>query len=175
MKEKLVIGVYLMAAVAANITVHYFGPAAMPLIAFFMIGLDLTSRDYLHEAWEGKKLGWKMLALIGGGSALTFIVNREAERVAIASFLAFASAGASDAVTYAALKGRARLLKVNGSNLISALVDSVVFPAVAFGIFSIHIIAAQYAAKVGGGFFWSMILEKFMPERKGPGPLVKEN
>jgi hypothetical protein len=172
-KEKLVIGAYLMAAVAANITVHYFGPAAMPVIAFLLIGLDLSSRDYLHEAWEGKKLGLKMLALIGGGSALTFLVNREAERVAVASFLAFASAGASDAVTYAALKGRARLLKVNGSNLISALVDSAVFPAVAFGIFNIETIAAQYAAKVGGGFFWSIILERYICESKAKGPFSK--
>lgn len=42
---------------AANITVQYFGPTAMPIIAFMMIGLDLTSRDYLHEAWQGKRLG----------------------------------------------------------------------------------------------------------------------
>ncbi len=175
MKEKLVIGAYLAAAVAANITVHYFGPAAMPFIAFFMIGLDLSSRDYLHEAWEGKNLGWKMLALIGCGSVLTFIVNRDAERIAVASFLAFASAGASDAVIYGVLKGRARLLKVNGSNLVSAFVDSVVFPAAAFGIFSIPVIVAQYAAKVGGGFFWSMILERFMWGRKASGLVAKQD
>ncbi len=47
--------------VAANITVHYFGPAAMPVIAFLLIGLDLSNRDYLHEAWEGKNLGLKMV------------------------------------------------------------------------------------------------------------------
>lgn len=174
MKETLVIGAYLLAAVAANVTVHYFGPPAMPLIAFFMIGLDLSSRDYLHEAWEGKNLGWKMLSLIGCGSILTFIVNRDADRVAVASFLAFASAGASDALIYGTLKGRARLLKVNGSNLVSALVDSIVFPAAAFGLFSFPVIAAQYAAKVGGGFFWSMILERFMRGRVSSGSVVKQ-
>ena len=56
MKEKITITAYLAAAVAANLTIQYLGPAAMPLVAFLMIGLDLTSRDYLHEAWEGKGL-----------------------------------------------------------------------------------------------------------------------
>ncbi len=150
----------MVAAVAANITVQYFGPAAMPIIAFVMIGLDLTSRDYLHEAWQGKHLGWKMVALIGGGSVLTYLVNQEAKRIAWASFVAFASAGVTDAVTYALLKGKARRLKVNGSNIVSALVDSVVFPAAAFGIFDIKIISVQYAAKVGGGWAWSIILDR---------------
>ncbi|NIO07672.1 MAG: VUT family protein [Deltaproteobacteria bacterium] len=146
----------------------------MPFIAFLLIGLDLSSRDYLHEAWDGNYLVWKMLALIGCGSVLTYIVNQEAERIALASFLAFASAGASDAVIYAILKGRVRLLKVNGSNLVSALVDSIVFPAVAFGLFSAPVIAAQYAAKVGGGFFWSMILERYMWGRKVASPALKQ-
>jgi len=162
LREKLIISGYLVAAVAANITVQYFGPVAMPFIAFVMIGLDLTSRDYLHEAWQGKHLGWKMLALIGVGSVLTYIVNQEAKRVAWASFIAFASAGLTDVVIYALLKGKARQLKVNGSNVVSALVDSVVFPAVAFGIFNIKIISVQYAAKVGGGWVWSMILERYV-------------
>ena len=166
MKESIVIGGYLGAAVAANITVQYFGPAAMPIIAFVMIGLDLTSRDYLHEVWQGKRLGWKMLALIGGGSGLTYLVNHEAERIAWASFLAFACAGATDAVTYALLKGRARMLEVNGSNMISALVDSAVFPAVAFGLFNFKTVGLQYAAKMAGGWVWSMILEKTVWEKK---------
>ena len=166
MKESIVIGGYLGAAVAANITVQYFGPAAMPIIAFVMIGLDLTSRDYLHEVWQGKRLGWKMLALIGGGSVPTYLVNHDAERIAWASFLAFACAGATDAVTYALLKGRARRLKVNGSNMVSALVDSMVFPAVAFGLFNFKTVALQYVAKVAGGWVWSIILEKTVWEKK---------
>jgi hypothetical protein len=166
MNERLVIGGYLGAAVAANITVQYFGPTAMPIIAFVMIGLDLTSRDYLHEAWQGKRLGWKMLTLIGGGSVLTYLVNHEAKRIAWASFLAFASAGATDAVTYALLKGRARRLKVNGSNMVSGLVDSVVFPAAAFGLFNFKTVGLQYAAKVAGGWVWSMNLEKTVWEKK---------
>ncbi|HEX9879660.1 MAG TPA: VUT family protein [Candidatus Binatia bacterium] len=159
MREKLVIGGYLAAAVAANITVQYFGPPAMPVIAFLMIGLDLTSRDYLHEAWQGKNLGLKMLVLIGGGSLLTYLVNRDATRVAWASFLAFASAGAADAMIYALLHAKARRLKVNGSNMVSALADSVVFPAVAFGLLAPKVIALQYLAKVGGGWAWSMVLD----------------
>ena len=170
MKEKITITAYLAAAVAANLTIQYLGPAAMPLVAFLMIGLDLTSRDYLHEAWEGKGLVRRMVLLIGAGSVLTYLVNREAQRIAMASFAAFLSAGLSDAVIYALLRGKARLLKVNGSNLISALADSVVFPAAAFGIFHPGTIAAQYFAKVGGGFVWSLILEKSLWRTPRPSP-----
>jgi uncharacterized PurR-regulated membrane protein YhhQ (DUF165 family) len=156
-RQQLVIGAYLLAAVAANITVQYWGPKAMPLVAFLMVGLDLTSRDYLHECWEGKNLGLKMLGLIASGSVLTYLVNREAQRVALASFAAFACAGASDATSYALLRGNTRILKVNGSNLVSALVDSIVFPWAAFGILDPGTVLAQYAAKVGGGFVWSLV------------------
>lgn len=170
--EKLFIAGYLVAAVAANLAVEYFGPRAMPFIAFLMIGLDLTSRDFLHEMWEGKKIGLRMAALIGSGSVLTYIVSREAQRIAVASFAAFACAGASDALTYAILKGKARLLKVNGSNLVSALVDSVVFPWAAFGILNAGTVGAQYAAKVGGGFAWSLLLDWFERRaRKRPDDL----
>lgn len=165
-KERLVVEGYLVAAVAANITVQSFGPTAMPIIAFMMIGLGLTSRDYLHEAWQGKRLGWKMLALIDGGSVLTYLVNHEAKRIAWASFLAFACAEATDAVTYSLLKRRARRLKVNGSNMVSTLVDSVVIPAAAIGLFNFKTIAPQYATKGAGGWVWSMILENTVWEMK---------
>jgi uncharacterized PurR-regulated membrane protein YhhQ (DUF165 family) len=115
----------------------------------------------LHEAWKGRGLFPKMALLIGAGSALSWMFNADAGRIAVASFAAFAMAGTADAVTYHLLlkRGKARFLRVNGSNVASAAVDSVAFPALAFGFpLLFGVMAGQFAAKVGGGFVWSIVL-----------------
>ena len=149
---------YLGSIVAANLLVAYYGPPAVIIIAFVFIGLDLTVRDYLHEAWQNKGLIWKMGLLIASGSIISWILNREAERVAIASFAAFATAGISDAVIYHLLKDKVKVLKVNGSNVVSSGVDSLVFLTIAFGGFMPVLFAQQFAAKVVGGAFWFIII-----------------
>jgi hypothetical protein len=58
------IALYLAAIVAANLSVAYFGPASTIVNAFLFIGLDLTARDRLHDAWHGRGLAWKMTLLI---------------------------------------------------------------------------------------------------------------
>jgi uncharacterized PurR-regulated membrane protein YhhQ (DUF165 family) len=128
--------------------------------SFLFIGLDLTARDYLHEAWHGRGLLWKMTGLIATGSAITWILNRDAGQIAVASFVAFACAAVADTVTYHLLKERIRIVKINGSNLVSAAVDSLVFPTLAFGVLMPGIIIGQFAAKVAGGFVWSLIIAK---------------
>lgn len=155
------IALYLAAIVAANLSVAYFGPASTIVNAFLFIGLDLTARDRLHDAWHGRGLAWKMTLLIVAGSALSWELNRDAGPIALASFVAFACAGLADAFTYAVLGKRAQLVRVNGSNVISAAVDSVIFPALAFGWPPLWwIIAGQFAAKVAGGFIWSLVLRQ---------------
>jgi hypothetical protein len=155
------IALYLLAVVLANLSEAYFGPASTILNAFLFIGLDLTSRDKLHESWKNSYLWTKMFALIGAGSLLSWLLNREAGSIALASFLAFAAAGVVDALVYHFLKERQWLVKVNGSNLFSALVDSVVFPTVAFGSFLPAIVLGQFGAKLCGGFLWSLVLHRF--------------
>jgi hypothetical protein len=154
------IALYLVAIVLANLSVATFGPASTIVNAFLFIGLDLTSRDKLHEAWNGSYLWPKMLALIAAGSALSFLLNRDAGPIALASFAAFLAAGLVDAVVYHFLHGKAWLIKVNGSNVFSALADSLVFPTVAFGSFLPLIVLGQFAAKVAGGFVWSLVLSQ---------------
>jgi hypothetical protein len=149
---------YLSAIVAANLTVAYFGPAWSIVNAFLFIGLDLTARDRLHDVWRGKYLWPKMLALIAVGSLLSWFLNRNAGQIAIASFIAFASAGAIDAIVYHFLGGYPRWLRINGSNVPSAAVDSIVFPTLAFGGFLPLITLGQFGAKVAGGAVWSVIL-----------------
>ena len=153
------VGLYLVAIVAANLLVAQFGPGIAVVNAFLFIGLDLTARDHLHEVWRGRGLVWKMALLIGAGSALSWLLNRDAGQIALASFVAFACAGVADAVVYHLLGDRARMLKINGSNVVSAGVDSVIFPALAFGFPLLWgVMLGQFAAKVGGGFVWSLIL-----------------
>ena len=78
--------------------------------------------------------------------------------------------GAGDAITYHLLGDKARLLRVNGSNVIAALIDSLVFPTLAFGGLLPWIVLGQFAAKVGGGFVWSLVLCKREPTQMGLEP-----
>lgn len=159
MKQYWLIGIYLIAIVAANLLVAQFGAWITILNAFVFIGLDITTRDYLHEAWR-KRLWLKMGLLIASGSVLSWLLNKDAGRIALASFLAFAASGVVDAVTYQILHKRQFLIKCNGSNIFSSLTDSILFPTIAFGSFIPLVILGQFAAKVGGGFVWSLILRR---------------
>lgn len=156
---------YLVAIVLANLSVASFGPNVVIINAFLFIGLDLTARDQLHEAWRGNNLLPKMATLIASGSILSWLLNRNAGSVALASFVAFAAAAIVDATIYHLLMGKyPRWLRINGSNIPSALVDSMVFPTLAFGSFLWPIVLGQFAAKTLGGFVWSLVF-RWMDQR----------
>ena len=156
----LYIGMYLSAAVLANLSSSYFGPIASIFNAFVFIGLDLTARDKLHEAWHGRYLWVKMFLLIAAGSGISYLLNRNAGMIAVASLAAFGVAGMVDAIVYQFLHDKKWMVKVNGSNIFSALADSLVFPTIAFGGFLPLIVLGQFTAKVAGGFIWSWIIAK---------------
>lgn len=149
---------YLAAIVLANLTVAALGPSMTIVNAFLFIGLDLTARDRLHDAWHGRGLLPKMAALIAAGSLLSWLLNRNAGKIALASFVAFAAAATVDALVYHLLGRYPRWMRVNGSNVLSAAVDSLVFPTLAFGAFLWPIVLGQFLAKVLGGFVWSLVL-----------------
>jgi hypothetical protein len=155
------IGMYLLAAVLANLSSAWFGPIASIFNAFVFIGLDLTARDKLHEAWHNDRLWLKMFLLIASGSVISYIINRNAGMIAVASLAAFGIAGVVDAITYQFLYKKDWMVKVNGSNIFSAAADSLVFPTIAFGGFLPAIVLGQFIAKVTGGFIWSWIISKF--------------
>jgi uncharacterized PurR-regulated membrane protein YhhQ (DUF165 family) len=156
------VALYLFAIIAANLIVTRFGPSASIITAFVLIGLDLTARDHLHDAWHGKHLARNMTLLIAAGSALTIIINRDAGRIAVASFAAFTVAATVDTITYHRLYDRTRLVRVNGSNVFGAAADSLLFPLLAFGWPPlVGVMLGQFAAKVGGGFVWSVLLGAF--------------
>jgi hypothetical protein len=151
---------YLIAIVAANLSVAAFGPAVAPINAFLFIGLDLVLRDRLHELWQGRQLWPRMLGLIATGSLLSYALSSAAGPIALASFVAFAGASLADAFVYHTLLHRPWMVRSNGSNLVGALVDSLLFPVLAFGGFpvTIMIILAQFVAKTLGGLVWSWLL-----------------
>lgn len=155
----LAIGVYALAMTAANLSVAAFGPAISPLNAFLFIGLDLVLRDWLHVRL---KL-WQMGTLIASTGLLTYLLNPASGKIAIASAFAFTTAAIVDWFVFARLKG-SWVKRANGSNVVGAAVDSIIFPTLAFGVLMPHIILFQFAAKVFGGFLWSLILKNNLGE-----------
>lgn len=157
----ILITLYLVAIVAANLSIAAFGVQMAIVNAFVFIALDLTTRDRLHELWQGRNLWRNMALLIGSGSLLSALLNVNATPIAIASFVAFAGAGIADTLVYQALGERSRLVKMNGSNLVSAAVDSLIFPILAFGFPPLWgVVTGQFAAKVLGGIIWSWVLTR---------------
>lgn len=149
---------YLTAIVAANLIVAWLGPWVTPYTAFVFIGLDLTVKDYLQDKWTHNGLIVRMGVLIATGSILSWLLNRAAGRIALASFVAFAASSAIDTIIYAAARGE-RLRRIGWSNLGGAVTDSLIFPALAFGWPpDPAIVYGQAAAKLAGGQFWSLIL-----------------
>jgi hypothetical protein len=150
--------VYLAAITMANLSVAAIGPSVTIINAFRLIGLDLTISDLLHERWQDDGLRWKMAGLIAIGGAISWLLNRDAGQIAIASTVAFVVSASLDAAVYTALTGRSRMVRINGSNLAGAAADSLIFPTLAFGSLLPLIVLGQFAAKVAGGLLWSVVL-----------------
>jgi hypothetical protein len=156
----LYVFLFLFATIMANISSTVFGLYASIINAFLFIGLDLTSRDKLHELWHNKNLFLKTALLIMSGSIISWLINHNSGVVAIASFISFLASGIVDFVVYQIFYNKKYLIKVNGSNIFSAAADSILFPTIAFGQIIPLIILGQFIAKVAGGFIWSLILKK---------------
>jgi hypothetical protein len=152
--------IFLAAIVGANLSVAYFGPASTPINAFLLIGLDLSLRDKIHEQWHGKHLYLKMFWLILSGAVITWLFNRDAGILCVASVVAFSVALFVDAAMYELFFKQTRLVKMNISNVGSAAADSIIFPSIAFGVFMPEIVVLQFIAKVCGGALWSLILSR---------------
>lgn len=149
------LAIYAAAMVLANLSVAQFGPWVSPINAFVLIGLDLALRDWLHVRLRV----WQMGALIVGTGLLTFALNPAADRIAVASSVAFLMAALVDLAVFIRLPGT-WFRRSAGSNVAGAAVDSLVFPALAFGAFMPHLVAAQFVAKVAGGLIWSALLAR---------------
>ena len=162
----MIVLAYLGAVVAANLTIATFGPAAVLPVAFALVGFNMTARDRLHDSWHGRGLGWKMAALVAVGGLLSFLLNADALRIAVASSVAFAASETVNALVYAPMLRRRVpwLARVNAGNVPNALADSALFIGLAFGPLW-GLMLAQAAVKIGGGFVWSLVLRRRVAPR----------
>lgn len=156
---------YLVAIVAANLIVARFGSGASKVTAFFAVGLDFTVMDRLHDAWHRRGLWWKMALLIASGSVISWMLNRNAGRIGVASFVAFVVSGIIDRLIYTVLYRKPWHQRSNWSNAGSSLADSLIFPALAFGWPpDPDIVWNQFTGKWAGGMLWSLVLKKREPK-----------
>lgn len=132
-----------------------FGPVVTPINAFVFIGLDLALRDWLHARLSR----WQMLALICASGVITYVLNPAAGHIAFASALSFTGSAAADWAAFARIRG-SWFKRANGSNVVGAAVDSLLFPTLAFGVLMPHIVAMQFVAKVVGGAMWTLLLNR---------------
>jgi queuosine precursor transporter len=146
---------YAASMLAANLTVAAFGPVIAPINAFFLIGLDLALRDWLHVRLEM----WQMAALILGTSVVTYALNSAAQQIAIASAISFCVAAVADWLVFANMPG-SWFRRSAISNVAGAAVDSLLFPTLAFGALLPGIVLAQFAAKVIGSTLWAWALSR---------------
>lgn len=165
MKQLGLIAAYLAAIVAANLSLAEWGPKMAVVNAALFIGLDLTTRDALHDAWRGHLLR-NMALLIAAGSGLSYLMGRWVGsgpfvgRIALASMVAFGSAAIVDALVYHYFRDRTWYERVNASNAAAATVDSFVFVALwPFG-FQFLYAFSLLCAKVAGGVAWATLLAK---------------
>lgn len=156
---RMLIGAYIAAMVTANLLVWWLGPWFSPINAFLLIGLDLTLRDVMHDRLSP----WQLLAVVLAGGLLTWLLNPSVAHIAIASATAFTASALADWLAYTPLRNRPWMVRANGSNVVGAAVDSVLFPTLAFGTLMPGIIALQFGAKVFGGAAWSLILKRMVP------------
>ena len=147
---------YALAMTLANLSIVQFGPAVIPLNAFVLIGLDLALRDWLHVRINA----WQMGLLIACSGLITYALNPTAAHIAIASACAFTAASVADWAVFARMRG-SWMARANASNVVGALVDSIVFPAMAFGGLDPKIVATMFVAKVAGGAVWAWIMLRF--------------
>jgi uncharacterized PurR-regulated membrane protein YhhQ (DUF165 family) len=150
--------IYVLTLVAANLVVAWVGPVATPIVAFLLIGFDLTLRDYMHDRWQGRSLWPRMLALITSAGLVSYVVDPATGSIAVASVVAFGLSSLVAAGVYQLLVRRSWSVRANGSNIVGAAVDSLIFPLLAFGAVLPSIILAQWVAKVVGGMLWAMII-----------------
>lgn len=151
--------IYIISLTIANLLVAWLGPWFSPINAFVLIGLDLVLRDKLHDRWQGNYLALRMFGIIATAGVISWVINKDAGVIAIASVVSFMVAMTVDTLIYQKLKNRPWFQRANGSNIGGAATDSVLFPTIAFGSLMLEIVALQFFAKVIGGFVWSLIID----------------
>ena len=152
------ISLYILVLILSNYIVFYFGKTGLIITASLLIPFDFVIRCYFHEKWKGKKLIRNLGLLIFTASFITFITNQETLYISIASTIGFMTAQISAGITYQLLIKQRFLYKVNGSDLVGIIFDSLIFQFIAFGNIDLFISVSQILLKFFGGLFWYWII-----------------
>ena len=147
--------IYIASIVIANLSVAHFGPSITPINAFLFIGLDLVLRNWIGRTYSPAK----MLGLIAFAGCSSYALNPATGRIALASMIAFVLAALSDWATFRTIPGQ-WFRRCMGGVAVGALVDSLVFPTIAFGSLLPAIVVMQFIAKVSGGALWAWMINK---------------
>ena len=115
-----------------------FGQSAPAGVLF--AGLAFTARDLLHEA-GGR--AWVLVAIVVG-AGLSFGLE-DAQRIALASGVAFGVSELADMAVFTPLRRTNWLLAVGASNVVGFTLDSILFLWLAFG--SLAFIEGQLLGK----------------------------
>jgi queuosine precursor transporter len=156
----LKISIYLVAFVLANLIVLYFGSIGLIFTALFLIPFDFVMRCIFHETWKGIELILKLGLIVIVASLITFVINRNAINIAIASSVGFILAQIFAGIFYQFFIKKSFFIKVNGSDAIGILIDSLAFQLIAFGIINYNILVGQFLLKLIGGLFWYWVIFK---------------
>jgi len=159
MNTYLIVSIYLIVIVCANISVAMFGEYAFYINGFLLIPFDMYSRDVLHDKWKNNNITLRMGLLILFGGIMTYVLNHDTYKIAIASVLAFTVSSIIDALVYQRLISKTKFVRMNVSNIFSSLLDTMIFISIVFG-FSWKIILIQSLIKFSGGLIFTILLKR---------------
>lgn len=148
-QEILLVILYILAVTLTTAISGALGPLASVIDSFFGIGLVIAVRNQLHALWVDRSW-WLMPVLIVAGSVGSLAANLQHPRIALASMVAFLAANFVATLLYA--RGHHRW-----SVVAFAVVDSLVFPPIAFGAFVGWVVGGQIVAKITGAALWSRV------------------
>jgi uncharacterized PurR-regulated membrane protein YhhQ (DUF165 family) len=161
------ISLYLFAFVLANFIVLWFGAKGLIFTAIFLIPFDFVLRCLFHETWKGLELILKLGALVISASIITYLINSGAQNIALGSAGGFICAQIGAGLFYQLVIKKSYFIKVNGSDAIGILIDSIVFQLLAFSVVNFEITISQFFLKLIGGLFWYWIIfVKFQLHKK---------
>lgn len=163
----LKISLYLLAFILANFLVIWFNQLGLIITALIIIPFDFVMRCSFHEDWKGAELIVKLGSLVIVASLITYLINSEYQNIALGSMLGFMSAQIVSGILYQLLIRRSYFIKVNGSDAIGILIDSIIFQLTAFSVIVPEITISQFLLKIIGGMFWYWIIfVKFKLQKK---------
>lgn len=145
MYKVLMISIYVLIFIIANLIVSFFGPWITPLNALFLISSDMVIRDRIQFK-DG--FAWSVVACVIAGCS-TAIINPSAGMIAVASMSSVILSGVGSAIVFK-FKSGCFYRKSLTANVVAAAIDSATFPIIAFGNLMIDVTIAQFIAKTIG-------------------------